>query len=80
MRAIALYNCEGEDETEFCFQVGQVITKVETTVEVGWYKGILDGREGVFPGNYVRFEEDPDPLSTTVDTIKPMDIQVILLI
>ncbi|KAI8905518.1 hypothetical protein EDD86DRAFT_211643 [Gorgonomyces haynaldii] len=65
MRAIALYRCSGEDESEMSFNIGDVITQVEMTEDQGWYRGFLNGKQGVFPGNYVRFEEDPvdsDPL------------------
>jgi hypothetical protein len=59
MRAIALYKCVGEDEAELSFAVGDVIYKVERTQDSGWYRGELNGITGSFPGNFVRFEEEP---------------------
>jgi hypothetical protein len=74
MRAVTLYKCTGEDETELSFEVGQVIYDVKADQEQGWFTGlligtglngtgldgtVLDGTRGLFPGNHVRFEEDP---------------------
>ncbi|TPX37434.1 hypothetical protein SmJEL517_g00684 [Synchytrium microbalum] len=61
MRAIAVYDCVGDDPTELTFSSGQTIIDVSEAEDQGWYKGRVEGTSvfGVFPGNYVRFEEDP---------------------
>lgn len=64
MRAIALYACSGSDESELSFKEGNIIYKGGTSNSVlpadedGWYIGEFQGTKGLFPGNYVRFEEE----------------------
>jgi hypothetical protein len=65
MRAIAIYNCNSEAPgEEISFQAGEVILNVRPDREAGWFMGNLasNGQTGLFPGNYVRFEEDPPGL------------------
>lgn len=38
------------------FKVGDRIEVVEKDDESGWHKGRLNGRVGLFPVNYVKFE------------------------
>ena len=59
MRAIGLYFCKGEDDTELTFKAGDVIEQVKPSQEPGWFSGTLNNKKGLFPGNYVRFESDP---------------------
>ncbi|KAJ3372570.1 hypothetical protein HDU91_003268 [Kappamyces sp. JEL0680] len=61
MRAIAIYSCQAESIEEIGFQVGDLILNVRQDEEPGWWYGQLaaSGQSGLFPGNYVRFEEDP---------------------
>ena len=38
--------------------------------EDGWYEGVLKGRRGLFPGNYVQISGSEDPyMHTTVTTL-----------
>ncbi|XP_062398773.1 drebrin-like protein A [Sardina pilchardus] len=49
----ALYDYEAEDESELSFAPGDIISDVET-VDKGWWRGFSkDGRQGLFPANYV---------------------------
>ena len=50
---IGLYDYEKTRDDELSFAEGSVIyvTKVN---DDGWYEGILDGKRGLFPGNYVQ--------------------------
>lgn len=42
-----------EDESEISFEPGDIITDVET-VDKAWWRGrSKDGRQGLFPANYV---------------------------
>merc|ERR1719210_887032 len=50
-----LYACVGEHETELSFEPNQIITNVRPSLEPGWLEGILDGRVGLVPENYVEF-------------------------
>ncbi|KAJ2996607.1 hypothetical protein HDV02_006369 [Globomyces sp. JEL0801] len=59
MRAIALYDCVGEDSSELSFVTGDVIVKVKPDQE---------------PANYVRFEEDTDTPALALSPITvPID-------
>jgi len=52
---VALYDFTAQADGDLDFRVGdriQVIERTENTED--WWKGRLDGREGVFPGNYVQ--------------------------
>ncbi|XP_045891046.1 drebrin-like protein A isoform X2 [Micropterus dolomieu] len=49
----ALYDYEAEDESEISFEPGDIIRNVET-VDKAWWRGwSKDGRQGLFPANYV---------------------------
>jgi len=50
-----LYACVGEHETELSFEPNQIITNVRPSLEPGWLEGILEGRVGLVPENYVEF-------------------------
>ncbi|EFA85851.1 SH3 domain-containing protein [Heterostelium album PN500] len=47
----ALYDYVGSDATELDFYTGDIITVLDED-ESGWWKGSVDGREGLFPSNY----------------------------
>ncbi|TKS78848.1 Drebrin-like protein A [Collichthys lucidus] len=49
----ALYDYQAEDESEISFEPGDIIKDVET-VDKAWWRGwSKDGRQGLFPANYV---------------------------
>ncbi|KAF7664302.1 hypothetical protein LDENG_00181990 [Lucifuga dentata] len=49
----ALYDYQAEDESEISFEPGDIIKDVET-VDKAWWRGWnKDGRQGLFPANYV---------------------------
>ncbi|XP_023858747.1 drebrin-like protein A [Salvelinus sp. IW2-2015] len=49
----ALYDYQAEDESEISFEPGDIISAVET-VDKAWWRGCTkDGRQGLFPANYV---------------------------
>ncbi|CAL9708220.1 unnamed protein product [Knipowitschia caucasica] len=53
MSVRALYDYEAEDESELSFELGDIIRDVEA-VDKGWWRGwSQDGRQGLFPANYV---------------------------
>uniref|UniRef100_A0A8B9KC02 Drebrin n=1 Tax=Astyanax mexicanus TaxID=7994 RepID=A0A8B9KC02_ASTMX len=50
----ALYDYQAEDENELSFEPGDIIRDVET-VDKAWWRGFSkDGRQGLFPANYVQ--------------------------
>ncbi|RVE64096.1 hypothetical protein OJAV_G00142810 [Oryzias javanicus] len=54
-KAIALYACKAEHESELSFIAGTVFMNVHASREPGWLEGTLDGRTGLIPENYVEF-------------------------
>ncbi|MEQ2314270.1 hypothetical protein AMECASPLE_010398 [Ameca splendens] len=49
----ALYDYQAEDESEISFEPGDIIRDVEM-VDKAWWRGwSKDGRQGLFPANYV---------------------------
>lgn len=53
--AKTLYACVGENETELSFQPNEAIYNVRRSKEPGWLMGVINGREGMIPANYVEF-------------------------
>ena len=54
--AIAQFDFAASDDTELSFHAGDVIT-VTKIDDSGWWEGSLNGKEGMFPGNYVELNE-----------------------
>ncbi|KAG9509032.1 Rho GTPase-activating protein 10 [Fragariocoptes setiger] len=50
-----LYACVADSESELSFGPNEIITDVRPSVEVGWLEGLLNGRRGLVPANYVQF-------------------------
>jgi len=50
-RCRALYDFDAEDATELSFRAGDVINIIKKSQD--WWEGELNGRRGLFPGNYV---------------------------
>ena len=54
----AIYDFDPSDVSELAFRCGQNIKIVNKETEhMGWWLGECDGRVGIFPANYVRFNE-----------------------
>ncbi|KAK3827541.1 MAG: hypothetical protein J3Q66DRAFT_1820 [Benniella sp.] len=55
VRAKALFDCVGDEESELTFREGDLLVDVRETSEDGWLHGRLErtGEEGLFPDNYV---------------------------
>ena len=59
-RAIYDYEARASDELSFKrHDIIQVLGRDEE--DEGWYRGVLNGRTGLFPNNYVQFQEAPKP-------------------
>ncbi|KAI8370307.1 hypothetical protein BD560DRAFT_397059 [Blakeslea trispora] len=56
-RARALYAFEGQQPGDLSFREGDVITIVQKTEsQDDWWTGKLNGKQGIFPANYVQIE------------------------
>ncbi|XP_076819456.1 rho GTPase-activating protein 26-like isoform X2 [Clavelina lepadiformis] len=53
--ARTLYECRAEHESELSFHPGQMIKDVRMTEEPGWLMGVLNGKVGLVPRNYIEF-------------------------
>ena len=55
--AVAIYDFPGQEQGDLSFCVGDRIEVVKRSPEINdWWTGILHGKTGLFPGNYVRLE------------------------
>ena len=63
-KARALYDYAAADGTELGFNAGDIIT-VTKQDNSGWWEGQLNGKEGMFPGNYVELIAAADPAADT---------------
>ncbi|CAH0552731.1 unnamed protein product [Brassicogethes aeneus] len=61
-RVVFSYNQDHEDE--LTLKVGDVI-KILGEEEEGWWRGFLDGKEGVFPSNFVEEIKTPSSINST---------------
>jgi amphiphysin len=53
--ATALYDFDAQQDGDLPIRVGERIEIVAKTADAdGWWRGRVNGREGLFPGNYVR--------------------------
>ncbi|KAG0377327.1 Increased rDNA silencing protein [Mortierella sp. AD032] len=55
LQAKAIFDCNGDEESELTFVEGDILTDVRETSEDGWLHGRLErtNEEGLFPDNYV---------------------------
>lgn len=50
----ALYDYTKDKDDELTFTAGSIIYVVKKNDD-GWFEGVLDGQNGLFPGNYVEY-------------------------
>jgi amphiphysin len=50
----ALYDYTAQAEGDLDFKAGDIINVLDDSDPSGWWRGELNGREGVFPSNYVQ--------------------------
>jgi len=53
VEAVVMYNYSAQQDDELTLRVGDVIHSV-VKMDGGWWKGVLHGRKGVFPDNFVK--------------------------
>ena len=70
------YDCDAQHSDELTIRVGDIISNCKV-YDDGWMEGELNGKRGMFPGNYVLKEETiPEIFSehsvTKTETIPPL--------
>jgi len=71
-RARAIYDYDARAADELTFKRNELIEVIGVDDEdEGWYKGRLNGREGLFPNNYVHFLEDAPAAATKAAPTAP---------
>ncbi len=72
-RAEVTYSFAATNDDELSLEPGDVVQILEEEEE-GWWRGLLNGKEGVFPSNFVtaikEVEEPTPPPQTAKCTIK----------
>jgi len=53
VEAVVTYDYSAQQEDELTLRVGDVIRGV-VKMGGGWWEGVLNGRRGVFPDNFVK--------------------------
>ncbi|KAM4591204.1 intersectin-1 isoform 2-T2 [Odontesthes bonariensis] len=77
-QVIGMYDYVAQNDDELAFLKGQVITVLNKD-DCDWWKGELNGREGLFPSNYVKMTTDTDPSTQwcadlhLLDMLSPME-------
>jgi hypothetical protein len=54
--AIALYDYDAQEDNEISFKEGDIITNLNFVTD-DWWEGVVDGKCGLFPGNYVQVNQ-----------------------
>eukprot|EP00127_Corallochytrium_limacisporum_P003715 Clim_evm47s152 gene=Clim_evmTU47s152 len=54
IQVTALYDYEAQNGDELSFKAGEVFTDIGPREEDGWSTGMLNGRQGLFPLNYIQ--------------------------
>ena len=72
-RAKVAFSYTAENEDELSLALGDVV-EILGDDEEGWWRGRVNGKEGVFPCNFVEpipEEEEPPPYTNLIDTNPP---------
>ena len=66
LKAIVIFHYDAEASDEHTLRVKDVLTNVKK-IEEGYCQGMLKGKSGMFPDNFVKIEEDKSapPKTTT---------------
>jgi len=55
----AIFDFNASDSTELSFKEGDIITLVKKFDDSDWWEGQLNGKKGLFPGNFVEPVQSP---------------------
>jgi len=53
VEAVVMYDYTAQQDDELTLKVGDVIRNI-VKIGGGWWEGVLNGRKGVFPDNFVK--------------------------
>eukprot|EP00045_Choanoeca_perplexa_P009485 m.91795 g.91795 ORF g.91795 m.91795 type:complete len:536 (+) comp14916_c0_seq1:224-1831(+) len=71
-RAKVLHEYEAQGDDELALSEGQIVYIVEQEEEIdGWWMGELDGKQGLFPNNFVEKIAPPEPAPAPVAKAEP---------
>nr|XP_022293722.1 SH3 domain-containing kinase-binding protein 1-like isoform X11 [Crassostrea virginica] len=70
-KAKVLFDYEPENEDELKIEVGDIVEVIKQEEE-GWWEGVLNGKTGVFPSNFVEVIEEGEP-NDAVDSHPPAE-------
>ncbi|KAL1022328.1 hypothetical protein UPYG_G00025200 [Umbra pygmaea] len=73
---IAMYTYESNEQGDLTFQQGDVI--VVTKKEGDWWTGVVSGKTGVFPSNYVKPKDSEGPAGKTGSLGKKPEIAQVI--
>ena len=59
-KAEVIFSYAADNIDELSLELGQIVEVLEEEEE-GWWRGILEGKEGVFPSNFVKLLEEDEP-------------------
>ena len=70
-----LFNYDATKDDELTLKVGQIVQQVDTSPQDGWWEGVLDGKKGWFPDNFVEkmpaVHEPPAPVNPPAAAAAP---------
>jgi SH3 domain-containing kinase-binding protein 1 len=70
-RAKVAFSYLAENTDELTLPVGEIVEVIDEEEE-GWWRGKLNGKEGVFPSNFVEvIKEEPEPPPPTYNNLPP---------
>lgn len=73
---IAMYTYESSEQGDLSFQQGDIVTV--TRKEGDWWTGMVGGKTGVFPSNYVKPRDSSTEVRRSWETKKDKDFREIL--
>lgn len=62
---VAVYDYEAAEANELSFKEGDVIHDI-VELDVGWWQGTLNGKQGILPANYVKYQNAAEPAAATI--------------
>ena len=71
--AVVMYDYSARKDDELTLRVGDIICNI-VKMDGGWWQGVLNGRKGVFPDNFVKVKRKPTVFIQICAESKPFDV------